>query len=490
MRSAMAINYVQSLNWRLILIGTICFMGLYLMIVDDQSSQILPESQAPIPKKGSPQPQGESGPPAKISMTPSEFDHRFEDGFRVEEPNPVLGKDYDSPLDAIPGRIRPGLKMSSTSLLVPTPTPKPAAKPDPKPAEKEKDPEPAANPDEKEKDPKPTAAAKPDPKPAEKEKDPEPAANPDEKEKDPKPTVAAKPVANPSEKEEAQTGPNIVAKPKEKQPPSTSGAPKASASKKPTPDRRLRPCQQRHERIRNFYIMDDGSSPPLESLSSTFGVPIDTLHFEYQDQAHRGAGHSQQLDIYSRCIEHYGEQHTWMAFLDGDEFLETPAGNETLEEILRDLEDHDDNIGALAVNWQMHTSSGLLTRPESTRKAFVDCIWDDPENGGKNSNNTHVKSIVRTDKALRPSNPHLWYLKDGAITVGEHYDVVNSEAFRIPITRDRIALHHYAGKSREEYEAKMLRGNAMDDPKGEGFWNSLENLLPHVKCPEMAKYNP
>jgi hypothetical protein len=51
-------------------------------------------------------------------------------------------------------------------------------------------------------------------------------------------------------------------------------------------------------------------------------------------------------------------------------------------------------------------------------------------------------------------------------------------------------LHHYAGKSREEYEEKMLRGNAMDDPKGEGFWNSLENGLPKVSCPEMVKYDP
>jgi hypothetical protein len=57
-------------------------------------------------------------------------------------------------------------------------------------------------------------------------------------------------------------------------------------------------------------------------------------------------------------------------------------------------------------------------------------------------------------------------------------------------SQESIALHHYAGKSREEYEQKMLRGNGMDDPKGEAFWNSLEYLLPHVNCTEMAKYDP
>jgi hypothetical protein len=242
-----------------------------------------------------------------------------------------------------------------------------------------------------------------------------------------------------------------------------------------------------HIGIRRFYVMDDGSNPPLSSVDD-YKIPRSALTFNYQDPATRSPGHAQQLRIYERCLEKYGNRHTWMAFIDSDEFFETP-GDETLTQILNEL-DASPDVGALGVNWQMHTSSGLLTRPESARKSFVDCIWDDPENGGANSNNTHVKSIVKTAKALRPANPHLWILKDGAQTVGENNDPIVSEAFRLPITRDRIALHHYAGKSREEYEAKMLRGNAMDDPKGEFFWNSLEHYLPHVECTSMTKYDP
>lgn len=40
-----------------------------------------------------------------------------------------------------------------------------------------------------------------------------------------------------------------------------------------------------------------------------------------------------------------------------------------MEGMLREMATHDD-IGALAVNWQVHTSAGLLTRPPSARKAF------------------------------------------------------------------------------------------------------------------------
>jgi hypothetical protein len=213
-----------------------------------------------------------------------------------------------------------------------------------------------------------------------------------------------------------------------------------------------------HLQIGTFYIMDDGSTPPLSNYPIPSSIPTESVVFDYQYKEQRTGSHSQQLTIYSRCIEKWGHLHTWMVFIDGDEFLEmtNPGKNETFPQLLEEFE-NEPNVGALAVNWRMHTSSGYLTRPDSVRQAFIHCIWDGPE-----SNNSHVKSIVRTEFADRPVNPHLWYLKEGRATVGEKGDVVDSEAFRIPISRERVGLHHYAGKSRQEYEEKMGRGNAMD----------------------------
>ena len=47
----------------------------------------------------------------------------------------------------------------------------------------------------------------------------------------------------------------------------------------------------------------------------------------------------------------------------------------------------------------------------------------------------------------------MWHLKKGQ-TVGERGDIANSEPFRLPIMRDRIGLHYYVAKSRQEYEEK------------------------------------
>ncbi|KAG0651560.1 hypothetical protein D0Z07_1855 [Hyphodiscus hymeniophilus] len=241
-----------------------------------------------------------------------------------------------------------------------------------------------------------------------------------------------------------------------------------------------------HIGIRRFYIMDDNSEPPLDTFEYP-GVPQSVITIVRQDPASRVGGHSEQLAIYARCMASYGHLHTWMAFLDADEYLEMTS-NDTLRDILEEFEE-DASVGALAVNWRMHSSSGVLKRPQSARKSFVDCITDETDDYGRPSDNQHVKVIVRTSYAQSPLGPHMWRLNQGHV-VGEHGDIIASEAWRNPITRDRIALHHYAVKSREEYEEKMFRGNAMDDPKGESFWDVIEKVYPHVKCPEMAKYDP
>ncbi|KAM4068028.1 hypothetical protein HRG_009677 [Hirsutella rhossiliensis] len=121
-------------------------------------------------------------------------------------------------------------------------------------------------------------------------------------------------------------------------------------------------------------------------------------------------------------------------------------------------------IGAVGVSWRLHTSNGQEVRQPSVRKAFTECISDDEEHNGEGTDNRHIKSIVRLRDYHAASTPHYFLLNNDAITVGEHGDLVK-DSFRLPPTRDRLAIYHYAVKSREEMEAKMSRGNGMDQPK-------------------------
>ncbi|KAF8859396.1 hypothetical protein BDZ45DRAFT_589913 [Acephala macrosclerotiorum] len=235
-----------------------------------------------------------------------------------------------------------------------------------------------------------------------------------------------------------------------------------------------------HHNIRRFYIMDDGSDPPLSSFEYP-GVPRSALTFTYEDRKTR-VQHMQMM-FYSWCMERYADKHKWIAFLDGDEYIETP-GSETFQEVLESFE-HNDTVGALGINWKVHTSSGVKTRPPSARKAFDVCAFD-----GKGSINTHIKVVVKTSLAAGPLNPHKFRLKNGAETVGENGDIINTVAFREPITRARVGLHHYAIKSLEEFEEKLHRGNGMTDPQSRGVWEKVEYEMDKVNCTEIVNYDP
>ena len=243
-----------------------------------------------------------------------------------------------------------------------------------------------------------------------------------------------------------------------------------------------------HHGIRRFYIMDDGSSPMLATLDySEFIDPKAITHRYYPKEILKQNFHQQVM--YDECMKLYGHKHKWMAFIDTDEFFETKGG-ETIYDILKKF-DEDEKVGALGVNWEIHTSGGLLTRPESSRKAFTTCIQDIekepyPKVGLKNQ---HIKTIVKTSKYAGMQTVHSVNVKEGSVVVGEHGDTITRGAWRIPTTRDRISLHHYASKSKEQFEAKIHRGNAMNDPKTWDWWNEHENY-PNRTCDSMTKYDP
>jgi hypothetical protein len=234
-----------------------------------------------------------------------------------------------------------------------------------------------------------------------------------------------------------------------------------------------------HLGIRRFYIMDDGSEPPLSTFNYP-GVPRNALSFHYYNRTTDHVPDMQDA-IYNACVNLWRHEHTWMAFIDADEMLEM-TGEETLTELLKRLEKNR-SVGALAVSWQTHGSNGVLKRPASCRKAFTDCIWD-----GIPTHNGMYKSIVKTEFHAGHNGVHRAHLAGNTLTVGE--DGINvPTAARLPPTRNRIALHHYALKSKEEYEEKVNRSNAMDDPKTWDFWDDVEGMS-GVACPSMADYEP
>jgi hypothetical protein len=111
-------------------------------------------------------------------------------------------------------------------------------------------------------------------------------------------------------------------------------------------------------------------------------------------------------------------------------------------------------------------------------------VWDGE------GHNKWFKSIVKTEFYAGMWTVHQAMLHGDTKTVGEDGRWIGeNENKREPPTKNRIALHHYALKSKEEYEQKINRSNANDDPKDWTFWDSVESMA-GVPCEEMTKYEP
>jgi hypothetical protein len=239
-----------------------------------------------------------------------------------------------------------------------------------------------------------------------------------------------------------------------------------------------------HHQISRIHILDDRSLPPLSTY--TFPVPESAITYTYFEEA----DHVQwmQYKMYNECHRLFGARYKWLAFMDVDEFLEV-RGGESLRDILAELDTRDD-VGALGINWKIHTSSGVLKRPQSARQAFDRCIVDrDGDAKGPFRDNMLVKSIVKSSAYASPMSPYVFQLKDGKATVGEKGDALKTDGTRVPITHDRIVVHHYAVKSREEFEERIVRGTPMGQAKDWDYWAHLE-ASEQVDCNELVDYTP
>ncbi|KAI5481825.1 hypothetical protein MNV49_000102 [Pseudohyphozyma bogoriensis] len=242
-----------------------------------------------------------------------------------------------------------------------------------------------------------------------------------------------------------------------------------------------------HLGIHSMYIFDDGTLPPLADQLSEFelGVPRSAVNFIYYSEELRSE--HQQMYAYNECVRMFGRRHTWLALIDGDEYLEMVDPTVSLQSFLREF---DGKAAAVGVQWIIHNSAGQVKRPPrgACRQTFTSCIADPPKEHP--DDNSHIKSIVKTDQFLGMIDPHHADMKGNLTTMGELFDPVPPPGyFRYPPTRERIVLHHYAVKSWEEYEQKMRRGSGMDNHKGMAFWDRVEGSVSHV-CDSLARYTP
>ena len=164
-------------------------------------------------------------------------------------------------------------------------------------------------------------------------------------------------------------------------------------------------------------------------------------------------GKNMQLSAYDDAIENYKNVCKYIAFIDCDEFLAVPEGENLFNAIDRLISSHP-NAGGLGVNWALYGSSGYETKQpglliETYLKRGKDDAWP----------NFHVKTVVNPRMVEKYISPHFPLYKSGVWSIDSKGNRQRLW-FNHDVDFSVIRCNHYFCKSKEEFIAKRSRGMA------------------------------
>lgn len=208
--------------------------------------------------------------------------------------------------------------------------------------------------------------------------------------------------------------------------------------------------------VNHFYIFDNESPDNLKEVLQPY-VDAGLVTYTFYP------GKARQYEAYNEAAQRFKFETKYMAFIDADEFI-FPKNNKNIVEVLDEIFADKPNAGGLGVsifnfgsNYQETAdySRGVLER--FTRRTPDDYT---PLYDGFHVGVAQVSSITMPRKIDYFYNPHFAVYYEGFTAINSNGDRVVAHS-SYPPALDKIVMHHYRDKSREEYiKNKFQRGTA------------------------------
>ena len=224
--------------------------------------------------------------------------------------------------------------------------------------------------------------------------------------------------------------------------------------------------------VEHFYLYNNNSTDDYQAaLAPYIRDGLVTLHEWPHIPAAPGAD--------EHCVEHYGREARWIAFLDDDEFL-FPVKVGTLAEALEPYKTHP----AVAVYWVMFGSNGHQKRPEGLVISNYTRAQEKPAQ--------IIKSIVNPRRILRSKpSTHYWIYKNRQMAVDERFNPIKTSRGAEGIT-EVLRINHYWSKSYEDGVAKFARGYVdqwgVANPRTMDSWREWDSGMNVVEDTLVLRY--
>lgn len=196
--------------------------------------------------------------------------------------------------------------------------------------------------------------------------------------------------------------------------------------------------------VTKFYLYDNESDDDLKDILNPY---IEKNIVEYTFFP----GKCAQMPIFNDAIKKHRFDCRYLAFIDIDEFI-YPKSSDNILDAVKDIMEFDKSAGGIRVNWYMFGSSGQesmdLTRGVLER--FLYRAEKTDENG---------KCIVNPRCVDFWQHAHNAYYYSGRYSINERGRRMGPDEKDQDGTADKIVIHHYHTKSKEEWVRKKKLGD-------------------------------
>lgn len=192
----------------------------------------------------------------------------------------------------------------------------------------------------------------------------------------------------------------------------------------------------------HIYIYDHNCKVPIEH---TIKTKLKSYEREYITIINWQGRHTHAQDeAYTNCINFYGKECEWLAFIDTDEFIILHK-NKSINDFLKQYDD----VGGVYMNWIMYNANNQEHyEHKPVMERFTQQCPDFQQYG---------KLITKPDR-IQKMYIHEASYKKGYHTVDENKNIVIGR--RHPYHTKLIQCNHYYTKSWEEWKRKISRGVA------------------------------
>lgn len=214
--------------------------------------------------------------------------------------------------------------------------------------------------------------------------------------------------------------------------------------------------------VEHFYIYDNGSDIPVRKS-------IQGKH--WSNCTVIDAPDMTQTDAYVHCLDSFGSENEWIAFIDTDEFIRIKDGR-TIKEFLREFSA---DVDAVALKWVVYGADGQREkRAAPVRERFRRAV------------DTYPSHLPQTKCIVRPGNiecmgahfPFYSQKSHPFLVVNECGEVVYG-ALSEAITNDIAVVDHYFTRSLEEWTEKIGRGSC--DPYSHRQFDLFYSINPDMR---------